>query len=226
MRLLADPVAYGRGVPHGDGRAVVVVPGFLASDDTLLLLRRWLRIVGYRPHTAGFRFSVDCAERAVERVEQLCEALHATTGRRVAIVGHSRGGHLARATAARRPRSGLARDLDGRRPAGPARHQHPDAGGGRGRAPRPAPHAAQPRPRLLPRAVPLRVRPRLRRAVPRRPRAPDLHLQQGRRRRALGARGRRGGRLRRGRRQPRRADGEPQGVPRDRRRRSRAPSST
>ena len=103
MRLLADPVAYGRGVPHGDGRAVVVVPGFLASDDTLLLLRRWLRIVGYRPHTAGFRFSVDCAERAVERVERLCEALHATTGRRVAIIGHSRGGHLARATAARRP---------------------------------------------------------------------------------------------------------------------------
>jgi triacylglycerol lipase len=102
-RLLVDPVAYGRGVPRGDGRAVVVVPGFLASDDTLVLLRRWLRLVGYAPHTAGFQFSVDCAERAVERVERLCEALNATTGRRVAIVGHSRGGHLARATAARRP---------------------------------------------------------------------------------------------------------------------------
>jgi triacylglycerol lipase len=41
-RLFADPIAYGRGVPHGDGRPVVVVPGFLASDDSLLLLRRWL----------------------------------------------------------------------------------------------------------------------------------------------------------------------------------------
>jgi triacylglycerol lipase len=102
-RLLVDPVAYGRGVPRGDGRAVVVVPGFLASDDTLLMLRHWLRMVGYAPHTAGFLFNVDCAERAVERVERLCEALNATTGRRVAIVGHSRGGHLARATAARRP---------------------------------------------------------------------------------------------------------------------------
>jgi pimeloyl-ACP methyl ester carboxylesterase len=102
-RLLADPVAYGIGVPHGDGRAVVVVPGFLASDDSLLLLRRWLRAIGYRPQTAGFLFNVDCAERATERVEELCEAVHATTGRRVAIVGHSRGGHLARATAARRP---------------------------------------------------------------------------------------------------------------------------
>jgi pimeloyl-ACP methyl ester carboxylesterase len=102
-RLLIDPIAIGRGVPRGDGRPVIVVPGFLASDNSLLLLRRWLRIVGYRPHTAGFMFNVDCAERAVERVERLAEAINATTGRRVAIVGHSRGGHLARATAARRP---------------------------------------------------------------------------------------------------------------------------
>jgi pimeloyl-ACP methyl ester carboxylesterase len=102
-RLLVDPVAYGRGVPPGDGRPVVVVPGFLASDDTLVVLRRWLRLIGYRPHTAGFLFNVDCADRAVERVERLAEALHATTGRRVALVGHSRGGHLARAAAARRP---------------------------------------------------------------------------------------------------------------------------
>jgi triacylglycerol lipase len=102
-RLLVDPVAHGRGVPRGDGRPVVVVPGFLASDDSLLLLRRWLQVVGYRPQTAGFLFNVDCADRAVERVERLVEALGATTGRRVAIVGHSRGGHLARATAARRP---------------------------------------------------------------------------------------------------------------------------
>jgi pimeloyl-ACP methyl ester carboxylesterase len=102
-RLLADPVAYGRGVPRGDGRPVVVLPGFLASDETLLVLRRWLRMLGYRPHTAGFIFNVDCADRAVERVERLAVAINATTARRVAIVGHSRGGHLARAAAARRP---------------------------------------------------------------------------------------------------------------------------
>jgi pimeloyl-ACP methyl ester carboxylesterase len=102
-RLLVDPVAYGRGVPRGDGRPVVVVPGFLASDDSLVLLRRWLRVIGYRPQTAGFILNVDCSDRAVERVERLAEALNATTARRVAIIGHSRGGHLARATAARRP---------------------------------------------------------------------------------------------------------------------------
>jgi pimeloyl-ACP methyl ester carboxylesterase len=102
-RLLADPVGYGRGVPHGDGRPVIVVPGFLASDYSLLLLRRWLRIAGYRPHTAGFVLNVDCGDRAVDRIERLAAAINTTTGRRVAIIGHSRGGHLARATAARRP---------------------------------------------------------------------------------------------------------------------------
>jgi triacylglycerol lipase len=102
-RLLVDPVAYGRGVARGDGRPVVVVPGFLAGDDSLLLLRRWLRLIGYRPHTAGFVVNVDCADRATDRVEQLVEAIHATSGRRVAVVGHSRGGHLARAVGARRP---------------------------------------------------------------------------------------------------------------------------
>ena len=102
-RLVVDPVAYGRGIPRGDGRPVVLVPGFLASDQSLLLLRRWLRLVGYRPHTAGFLFNVDCSDRVLDRVERIAQALNATTGRRVAVIGHSRGGHMARALAARRP---------------------------------------------------------------------------------------------------------------------------
>lgn len=102
-RLLGDPVAYGRGVERGDGRAVLVMPGFLAGDDSLLLLRRWLRLMGYRPQTAGFQFNVDCSDRAVDRVECVAEAIYATSGRRIAVIGHSRGGHFTRALAARRP---------------------------------------------------------------------------------------------------------------------------
>ena len=103
VRLMADPVAYGIGVPHGDGRPVLVVPGFLAGDDSLVLLRNWLRIVGYKPQTAGFSFNVDCSNRSVDRLERLLDALVATHGRRVALVGHSRGGHFVRALGARRP---------------------------------------------------------------------------------------------------------------------------
>lgn len=102
-RLMADPVAYGLTVPHGDGRPVLVLPGFLAGDDSLLLLRRWLRIVGYRPQTAGFQFNVDCSDRSVDRIERVAEAIAQTSGRRIAVIGHSRGGHFTRALAARRP---------------------------------------------------------------------------------------------------------------------------
>jgi triacylglycerol lipase len=102
-RLLADPVFRGRGVPHGDGRPVVLAPGFLAGDYTLLVLADWLRRIGYRPYMCGFVANVDCSNRALERVERRVEAVHRRHGRRVALVGHSRGGHFVRALAARRP---------------------------------------------------------------------------------------------------------------------------
>jgi triacylglycerol lipase len=102
-RLASDPVILGRGVPHGDGRPVVLAPGFLAGDYTLLVLRNWLRRIGYRPHTCGFVANVDCSNRALERIEAQVEEIHARHGRRVALIGHSRGGHFVRALAARRP---------------------------------------------------------------------------------------------------------------------------
>ena len=97
------PVFCGRGVPHGDGRPVVLAPGFLAGDYTLLVLRGWLRRIGYRPYTCGFVANVDCSNRALERVERQVEEIHGRHGRRVALIGHSRGGHFVRALAARRP---------------------------------------------------------------------------------------------------------------------------
>jgi pimeloyl-ACP methyl ester carboxylesterase len=102
-RLLVDPVAYGHDVPPGDGRSVVVLPGFLAGDGSLWALRLWLRHVGYRPETVGISFNVGCSDRITDRIESVVEAASATSGRRVALVGHSRGGHFARAIAARRP---------------------------------------------------------------------------------------------------------------------------
>src|ERR1700743_3562160 len=56
-RLLTDPVLRGRGVPHGDGRSVLLLPGFLVSDATLRLLAQFLRRIGYRPGARGIRFN-------------------------------------------------------------------------------------------------------------------------------------------------------------------------
>jgi triacylglycerol lipase len=102
-RLLVDPVFRGAGVVAGDGRPVILLPGFGGGDQTLLVLAAWLRRIGYRPHTCGFITNLGCSDRAVDRVERRLEVLHQRVGRRVALIGHSRGGHFARALGHRRP---------------------------------------------------------------------------------------------------------------------------
>jgi triacylglycerol lipase len=102
-RLAADPVFVPVGVPRGDGRPVLLLPGFLAGDPTLGVMAAWLYRLGYAPRTCGFVANADCSQRALERVERRAASLYERHGRRVALVGHSRGGHLARALAAGRP---------------------------------------------------------------------------------------------------------------------------
>jgi triacylglycerol lipase len=102
-RLVADPVFHGGAVPRGDGRPVVLVPGFLAGDQTLFVLALWLARLGYVPHVCGFIANGGCSERALERVARRVARLERRHGRRIAVVGHSRGGHLAKAIGAARP---------------------------------------------------------------------------------------------------------------------------
>src|SRR5688572_22800551 len=102
-QLLRSPVWRGVGVPPGDGRGVVLVPGFLAGDGTLATMAKWLRANGYWTRRAGIRANVGCSQDACDRIEERLEALAARTGAKVAIVGQSRGGVLARVVATRRP---------------------------------------------------------------------------------------------------------------------------
>lgn len=102
-RLLVDPVFHGLGVPRGDGRPVILLPGFGGGDQTLLVLAAFLTRIGYRPHLCGFVANLGCSDRALDRVERRLEGLSDDHGRRVAMIGHSRGGHYVRAAAHRRP---------------------------------------------------------------------------------------------------------------------------
>jgi triacylglycerol lipase len=90
-------------VPRGDGAPVLLVPGFLAGDTSLGVLQGWLGRIGYDAHTSGITCNVDCSDRAVHRLDARLADLHERTGRRVALIGHSRGAHFAKALAHRRP---------------------------------------------------------------------------------------------------------------------------
>jgi triacylglycerol lipase len=103
VALMFDPILRGEGVARGDGRPVLLVPGFLAGDASLTPMARWLRDLGHRPARARMRINVDCASRAVDRLEDELQQLAERHGRRVTIVGQSRGGTMARLLAVRRP---------------------------------------------------------------------------------------------------------------------------
>jgi triacylglycerol lipase len=120
-RLLAHPVLRGQGIARGDGRSVLLLPGFLAGDYTLAPMAIWLRRIGYAPVGAGFLTNTGCSQEMVERLEPRVESLAGETGRRVAVVGHSRGAHQGKVLAVRRPDlvshvialgGGLSRQMD------------------------------------------------------------------------------------------------------------------
>src|SRR3954468_11239175 len=87
--LLRDPVWYGTGVPHGHGEPVLLVPGFLAGDSSLVVMREWLQRIGYTPFLSGILMNVDCSDRALRRLDARLEDVHAAAGRPVTLIGHS-----------------------------------------------------------------------------------------------------------------------------------------
>jgi triacylglycerol lipase len=101
-RLVRDP-AFLRPGRQADAPPVLLVPGFLAGDESLAVLRGWLRRRGSPTFSAGMRLNVDCRERAVGRLEARLRRLTAHTGRRAVVIGQSRGGELARVLAVRNP---------------------------------------------------------------------------------------------------------------------------
>ena len=100
--LLASPVYYGLGVPRGDGRTVLLIPGFMGSDGYLTILAGWLRRIGYRPAQSGIALNAGSLARLLRQVERRVEAL-TTDGERLTVIGHSLGGVFARVTAVTRP---------------------------------------------------------------------------------------------------------------------------
>jgi pimeloyl-ACP methyl ester carboxylesterase len=75
----------------------------MTGDRHLGIMKRWLEASGHPTECAGIRMNVDCSEATLGRLEARLEAFSAAHGRRVVIIGQSRGGLFARVLAVRRP---------------------------------------------------------------------------------------------------------------------------
>jgi pimeloyl-ACP methyl ester carboxylesterase len=90
-----------RRAPRGDGQPVLVLPGFMASDGSTRVLRRFLAQLGYRAHGWGLGRNVGPSSEMAGGLAQRLEELRRRYGRRVSLVGQSLGGIYARELARR-----------------------------------------------------------------------------------------------------------------------------
>jgi pimeloyl-ACP methyl ester carboxylesterase len=92
------------GLPEGQHRTVLVIPGFGFGDASSLPLQLALRSAGYTVLVSGIHLNIDCSDATVDRLVRLAQdAVDRDGGRPLLVVGHSRGGMLARGLAVRRP---------------------------------------------------------------------------------------------------------------------------
>lgn len=101
-RLLASR-EYRSPVRRDDAPPALVIPGFMAGDRSLSVMRGWLRRRGHRVRMSGIRTNVACAEVLVTRIEKRLRMLAADADQPVFLIGQSRGGALARSLAVRNP---------------------------------------------------------------------------------------------------------------------------
>jgi len=89
--LVRDPVFAGRGIPHGNGQKVLLVPGLMAGDASLGLMHDWLHRIGYETLSSHIGFNVGCPSATMRRL-----AVDVSKGgEKVAVIGHSKGGLVA-----------------------------------------------------------------------------------------------------------------------------------
>lgn len=91
--------------PRGDGHGVLVLPGLLASDSSTAVLRRFLRMLGYRVRGWDLGRNLGPTDEVLDRLPARLDELASLTGGPVSVIGWSLGGIYARE---------LARDHPGR----------------------------------------------------------------------------------------------------------------
>lgn len=94
LEMIALPYALPMlmSAPHGDGHPVLLLPGFMADEATLVALKFYLRNRGYQVETWGFGRNVGFQRKHAQALEQKIRYMHHKSGRKVSLVGWSLGG--------------------------------------------------------------------------------------------------------------------------------------
>ena len=86
-----------RSLPRGDGRPVLVLPGFTASDTSTEPMRWLLRQLGYNPFGWKLGVNLGPTPKVIDGLFQRFETIRRQTGQPVTLIGWSLGGLYARA---------------------------------------------------------------------------------------------------------------------------------
>ena len=70
LSLRMSPVYLGLGIPGGDNSGVVVIPGFMGSDQYLGDMYSWLGRIGYEPYLSGIGRNAECPEVLTMRLHE------------------------------------------------------------------------------------------------------------------------------------------------------------
>ena len=89
--------------PKGDGHPVLTLPGFLASDLSMVPMRRYLKELGHDTYAWNIGRNLGGVSRTRVALRDRLAEIHSFTGRKVSVVGWSLGGVYARDLALQAP---------------------------------------------------------------------------------------------------------------------------
>ncbi len=92
MALLPAALPLLLNAPRGDGHPVLLIPGFLADEKSLIALKLFLQSKNYDVHTWGLGRNLGFRSKHASALPQKIRYLHHITGRKVSLVGWSLGG--------------------------------------------------------------------------------------------------------------------------------------
>jgi pimeloyl-ACP methyl ester carboxylesterase len=92
-----------KSAPKGDGRPILVLPGFIGSDGSTLALRRLLRGLGYHVHAWRLGRNLGPTDRIVTGLRERVRGLVQEHRQPLTLIGHSLGGIYSREIARSAP---------------------------------------------------------------------------------------------------------------------------